>query len=193
MNKEDDGYLWVGKYNMQTIKFTRHGSTYQPHIMTGTISSVIKLTTPPMLAPFGPEKYNYRDILNLEFTNKDKNNDVYNFFSDINAIDAFLSKLSYNVELQTKINLDQDIKNLIKGKSYLSCIRPRSQFPLLRTHFQTKGKTVNTAITDSNGSLQQMDKIKGKTVVAIIKLGSLWATNDSYGINWITEIINIIN
>lgn len=191
--KVDKEPYQIDRYDLHKMKFVDHKNSFQIYCASGAIWELIKLDSPTMIIPFGPETYNYKEIVNLEFTEKDKNNDMYNFFSLICSVDSFLERLSREKELQDKVNLPAKLKQSIAGKQYLSCIRPRpSKFdPLLRTHLQTKGKQIETLVSDGKNTLS-IYNTKNKKVRVRIHVGSIWHSTHNFGINWILESVLLV-
>lgn len=137
------------------------------HIYDKT-KKILEFETPLMLCPFGVENYNYKYVVNLEFFEKDKNNEMYNFYVNILSLDKFI---------QEKVR---------KKKQYLSCIKPRNKFnPLLRVYLKKHGRIIQTEFYKMNGDKKEMilmSDIKGHKCKAIIETGSIWENDNNYGI-----------
>ncbi len=141
--------------------------------------------TPTMKIPFGLEKYLHKEILNLEFTNCNKNNDMYNFFAQMKQIDNFMQKLSYISDNMTT-DIPQDLLDSIKDKKYIPCIkyRPNKFDNLLRTHIKKQGSKILTKFIDHDNNPILSDHIKDKSGHFILELAFLWVSKDNYGLTW---------
>lgn len=155
---------------------------------------VCKFTTPSMAIPFGVEKYNYKEIVNLEFTGLNENNSVYNFYSKIKQIDTFMINLSKyeNFAEKLKFTPSQDLLNKLRGKDYVSCIRQRpGKFDsLLRVHIKKTGKKYTTEIVkyvEGQKVYTSLSEIKGKSGKFRLELGSLWITNTKFGLTLLLD------
>ena len=158
----------------ENIVLIKERNSYKIYIKDGSRYKKIKLISPILSLPFGREVYNHKNILNIEFTDKEKSNEVYNFFSRIREIDNIFRKMIYNKECK----IIQDIEN----KSFYPTLRYRNNFdPLMRTYIKN-----NCSFIDGDNSIS-INELKGKSGNLIIELNSMWITKDSYGLTWITN------
>jgi hypothetical protein len=179
---------FVDNYDLCKIKFVSQRNSYRVFISSGYVNELVKFNAPKMNVPFGPEKYNFKEIINLEFTDKDSDNEMYNFFSQIASIDTFFAKLGQDPELQKVVKLPYNVREAVAGRTYQSCIRlrPGKFDPLLRVHLKRKGNVVETDVIEEE-DYKSIYQTKGKSYNAQIYIGSLWFSKDSYGVNWILE------
>ena len=121
-----------------------------------------------MKLPFGIENYNNKRIVNLEFSNKDDNNYMYNLYSTLKG-------------MENKISTDNYIENNLdlNGKEFVSCIRQNGKFdPLIRVNV--------------TNDVNIVDDIKKQQVVSgCIRLKKIWIWNNKWGL-WF-DVINIFN
>jgi hypothetical protein len=138
-----------------------------------------------MNIPFGVEKYNYKDILNLEFGIKNGDNNIHNFYVNMANIDDFFKKLSCDKQHIEKVKIPFNILHKIMGKTYVPSVRKRYNFdPLLRVYVKKNLKFIN-----KDGSI--ISNIKSKTGTFTIVLDSLWISKYKYGIIWSIVEANI--
>ena len=196
----------VDKYNLFNLIFIKNKKNYSILIkdwqeINGKKKKITKkvlFKTPLMTIPFGIEKYFFKDIINLEFLNYEKDNICKNFYSLICQIDNFMSKILWNNKFQNELGLEDNFINELKNKKYLSCIkiRPNNFDPLLRTHLSKKGNQINTQFftedIDKKKSLININNLEKKIGYFVIELSSLWINNDNYGLTWIIKAGKII-
>lgn len=181
--------LEVGNKNFYNINLNRNKNNYKISFGKSIFDKEkLILKSPIMNVPFGVEKYLSKYILNLEFTNKDKNNEMNNFYATLKQIDNFMYRLSWDEELidESCVSI-QFIKDIYK-KYYVSCIRNRNKYdPLFRTHIRkTKNKQTTEfyKIEDDNRIYLLNDEICKKEGEFEIELDFVWITKDSYGLTW---------
>ncbi|AYV82062.1 MAG: hypothetical protein Homavirus5_4 [Homavirus sp.] len=186
MIEEKINYM-IDSFDMYNIVFVKTKNNYMIFIKNFNTLNRLRLKTPPMFTPFGIEKYNYKDIVNLEFHELKKNNDMYNFWSYLQQLDKFFINIKYE-NFTTKLNnkIPEEIINGIKTKTYISCIRPRDgDFnPLLRTHIKKNKNTIQSVFYDESNTILNPNNIKSKIGNFTIELGFLWITDTQYGITW---------
>lgn len=178
--------------DLTNIYFQRSKNNFKIFIKSGNKLEKIRLTTPNVLIPFGIEKYKNKEIINIEFTDLNKSNEMYNFYTSIKQLDNFMNKLSYDNELKNKLNnnyFNSEIINCTNNKIYTSCIkeRPNKFNPLLRVHI-IKNKSVST-----NTILLDTTKIKNKLCIVDIVVDSLWFTSTGYGLVILCDSIKLIS
>jgi len=154
------------------------------------ISIKLNLTTPNLKITFGIEKFNSKDIINLEFhqIKNDNDNTIYNFLVQLKQIEQFISRLSFDYTASNElIYKNYEFLKNIKGKQYMSCIRQKSNFnPTLRTHiWKNKSKNLTEFISDNQ--LMDYADVKGKEGQFSIELDSIWITDKAYGPIWLLK------
>jgi hypothetical protein len=150
----------------------------------------------PMLSPFGVEKYNYKYILNLEFTNKSNNNNMYNFFTSLWSLDKFFNDFKKNINF-LHFNVPNKIKELIKDKQYSSfiVIRKDKFDPLLRLHLKFKNNKIETdfyEIKNNNQMLISCNEIKNKFCQCHFEVGPLWFNKQNFGVILYVNSVNLV-
>jgi hypothetical protein len=125
--------------------------------------------------PFGLEKYNNKDIVNIEFL-VDSDNLYYNYVSLLESIEKKV----------TDSNID-----MLKNKKFIPSIKKGKIGYLLRTHLnpkpnifiKTKINTVYNVISSS---------LKNTTSNIQVYLKGIWVTEDTYGLYWDLKECEII-
>lgn len=133
--------------------------------------SKINFKSPFVSAPFGIESYNNKPILNIELET-DKDNEIYNFYTEILKIDTLIK----NITICNYIN-DESIRDLIKGKQFVSCIRNGMKGYLIRTYVK---QGINICSEDKKQTYS-FSNVKGKKIMVSLDVGHLWIMNDTYG------------
>lgn len=136
------------------------------------------IKTPIMKIPFGVETYQGKYILNLEFTNKNKDDHVKLFHDLINNIDDYFRTLK-------GIQVDDRLLDLSKNKNYYTCVknRPNEFDPLLRTNIKKNKNIIITEIVDKNNDPKTLFDLKpNNQIVAFIEISNLWIHDDMYGL-----------
>lgn len=170
--------------NNDNLYFRKRGNVYEVNHMTKKRGlQKLSFRTPKVKVPFGPELFNKKLYLNVEFTNYEANNNVYNFMAIIKSIDNYFRDLA---EICDKNVSDLEYYSNIKE-------RPDGYDPLLRTNIKKKGRNILTKVLSSNGdSISTIYSIEKNSYISLdLELDSVWIYNDSYGINW--NILNIFN
>ena len=128
----------------------------------------IVIETPIVRTPFGIEKYKNKDVINIEFTNKDHDNEVHNFYSKIKGIEEVLKEKLYIDDL--------DICNM----EFVTSVKQSGKYdPMLRVNI-------------TNDSEIPYDGCpKNTKLKAVIKLKKVWAWDDRWGLFY--EIVRIDN
>jgi len=173
----------IGPFDLFDIIFIKQRNNYRLYINNNNNNSRIILRTPLMNIPFGVEKYKYKDILNLEFSNVNTNK-MYNFLTAIKQIDNFFINIMTNdIKYKIKNKLPYNLLENIKGKSYVSCIKYRKNFDsLFRTHLRKTKNNIKSIFKDTDDRLLNIMDLKTNNGNFNIELESLWISNDSYGI-----------
>jgi hypothetical protein len=185
----------IDNYNLLNMTFIKSKNNYKIFIKNFKQHNKLRIRTPSMFTPFGMEKYNSKDIVNLEFIDYNKNNEMYNFLSTIRQVDKFFINLKYD-NFVSKLTNDKtkEIVSVLKNKSYISCIRPRGENfnPLLRTHVKKTKKTIQTVFYKGDDIINPTD-IQFKMANFTIELGFLWVTDTSYGVVWYLNGGKLVN
>ena len=136
-------------------------------------SQIVKLTLNNVLLPFGVEKYNDKNIINLELEN---NNNTHNNY--ISVIDAIENKVK-NKDINIDINCHQNLIN----KTFLPTFKKSKLGYLLRTHLLS-----NTEIyilkKNNDKMLIDSSNLSNATCDLTISLKGIWIKDDSYGLYW---------
>lgn len=178
--------------DLTNIYFQKSKNNFKIFKKSGDKLEKIRLISPTVLIPFGIEKYKNKEIINIEFTDLHKSNEMYNFYTNIKQLDNYINKLSYDNELKKKLNnnyFNNEIINCVNNKTYISCIkeRPNNFNPLLRVHIK-KNKIIST-----NNIPLDTTKIKNKLCIVDIEVDSLWFTSTGYGLVILCDSIKLIS
>lgn len=142
----------------------------------------LEFQTPYLGIPFGVEKYNGKHIINLQFDGKDKNNKIYESFTELQRIESWLR----NIVKDEKWVFYEDFKD----KEYIPSIKPRGKWdPIIRCHLKG-GKKGITAELNSPIPISFYDLANNKAK-ATIALDSIWTTNDTYGLLFIVTKLEL--
>ncbi len=191
--------------NLQDLVFKQSKGNFKIFRKVNTITNnvatleKVKLTSTPMILPFGVEKYKNKEIVNVEFTDLEKSNDVYNFFTQVRQIDNFMNRLSYDSELVKTLKFNNSINEVVKlvdKKMYTSCIRNKSKKfdPLLRVHLKkVKNKILTDCFITVNNNKMPVDiySLKNKSCTITLELDSLWITSTGFGLVWLCDTIEL--
>jgi len=174
----------VNKYNLYNIILTplkKNFKIYHIKYDPSKIYEIISIKTLSMGIPFGIEKYNYKNILNIEFSKMNNDNAMYNLYSTISQIDKFFARLSYDKSIINKIRISKKVLQNISGKSYVPSVRtrPHKFDPLLRTYVKS-----NAIFHDTLNRYVEKKDIKSKSGIFILNLDSLWISKYNYGLIW---------
>lgn len=143
------------------------------------------MKTPIMRVPFGIEKYNDNEIVNLEFRNL-KNNYVHNFYSKIKQIDYIFENI-HKKEVYQKFSKELPFGFLdeIRNKTYLSSIKNRDEYePLLRTYLKKSFKVKSNTLFLTKYCLKSLN------VIAFVELATLWINDTNYGLSYYLAEVN---
>ena len=147
----------------------RKGS-YLLYSREGNEWNEIIFTIPNVRTPFGIETYNNKRVINIEFTNKDKNNDVHNFYSEL---------MGYEELFRNQIQID-DLETY--DKEFVSSIRQNGKFlPLIRVNI-----TKDTKL--SINGCEPKSFITGE-----IRLKKIWCWNNKWGLYFDAKSIDVIS
>jgi hypothetical protein len=175
--------------NFFNVMLVAQRKNYLIFLYKDKIKHKINFTTPKLSIPFGVELYNNKQILNLEFKDRTKNNDVNNFLIYMKQIDAYFKDMPSDAE---KDNYDYRLISA-NTKSYLKIFYPSIKdrvIPQLRLHL-TKTTEFYKLDTNGNKELLTSKDIKGKEAQCEIELSHVWVNKDSYGLLWYVKSCQI--
>lgn len=175
----------IGTFDLMNITFAENKNNFGIFIKDNDYKKMT-LKTPIIKIPFGIQEYFHKDIINIEMTNYETNNYVYNFFTTLKQIDTFFKNLQ-NDDFINNLNysVSPTFKESIKGKNYLSCIKMRDKFdPLYRTLTKKRGSVILTKFYDKDNKEINPFNIKNRKGSMELELAFLWTTKTDYGISW---------
>lgn len=187
----------MSKY--ENIIFLKKNKSYKPQLISFGKKINICFNINNVKSPFGMELYNGKYILNIEFTNYDNNNEIYNIYNEIKSFDDILLNLcSENMIKKFKFEIPNDMLEKIKGKTYISCIKQneKSKFPMLRTHIKKLGNNIKTIIYKKQNNINistDSSEIKNNICRFVIEIDSLWTNETSYGFLFMLNLCQILN
>jgi len=138
-------------------------------IRYGGVNNII-LKLKKVYAPFGIEKYNNKDILNLEYSIED--NLTNNFFSLIIELDEYFKELSNTKSEFINMNYVSPIKNITDKKI------------MLRTHL---AKKINIKLKDNSKTFE----LKKATFNIELEFSTIWLYSNNYGIVLTVNMIDL--
>ena len=128
----------------------------------------IIIETPIVRTPFGIEDYNNKQIINIEFSNKDHDNDVFNFYNTVKSYEKAI--------LDTVVVDDYNLDNL----DYVTSIRQSGKFdPMIRVNL------TNNSEIPLNGCP------KNTKLKAQIRLKKIWVWKERWGLYW--DVLSILD
>lgn len=134
-----------------------------------------------MKAPFGVEEYKDKKILNIEIEDAVENNESYNKIAKMKNIENIVKIIP---DTYTETNFS--VKKKLLGKYFYPSLKIRNKSkPLLRTKLAKNIKILK------NDKITNYDDITNKDCDFLIKVHSVWLSDDNFGINWIIEQITI--
>lgn len=135
--------------------------------------------------PFGIEKYNKHQILNI-IIEPQKYNEHYNIFVMFKNLDENFSNLEKK-EFQKNIKINEDILSDIHNKIYYSNLKKNNDNYIIRTHIL--GTPNIYTIVNGKKFHVSMDNINNKIKSLKIEFGTFWITDTNYGILLYTKEI----
>lgn len=181
-------------YYLSNIKIIRiKENLYKLNLLDyGTYKKII-FNINNTITPFGIETFMGKDMMNVEFTNYNGNNDIYNIFTEINQFEKFIADIGNK---QLKFNLPPGLVNQIKNKKFVSCLKISKDFdPLLRTHIRKQGSTIKTVFyKDENGNKNYVNPFSlcKKKCRFSVCAENIWTTDDSYGIIFYLNLCELL-
>ena len=166
------------KFKKTKDKLTEHKKNY---IMSNWKGERISITLTNVKIPFGYEKYNSTNILNMEIEPK-KHNEHNNIYSYIKAFEKeFID--------QDNIKFG-DLQKEIDGKGYYPNMRESKGGYILRAYV-FGNPTIYSMIKDFKNLLTSAD-IKQTIANVKLELGSLWVNDTNYGFVYYIKEIEVI-
>ena len=167
--------------NIKNIKFKKSCEKIKEHKTNYIISHNGKkpiVNIEKAYIPFGCEIYEKRQILNIDIDPK-KHYDVYA------AINGFENQLA-NIENYT----DKDVIKNIENKGYYKNIRESKMGYIIRSHLFYEPKV----FCNINGftSTMTLNDIKNTVANVELEFGTLWITDNNYGIIWTIKKIEVL-
>lgn len=159
------------KKTKETLNFKKN------YIIFNDIGKRVSLKLNKVNLPFGIESYNGKSILNIQII-PESSNEHYNLYSAIAGLEKQFSKIEKFV--------DKKITDDIDEKGYYPNMRDDRVGNIIRTYIFTQPN-----VFSSLGKMTLADTKKVKANVEI-ELGSIWITENNYGILWYVKSIEIL-
>ena len=142
----------------------------------------IRLTLNNVLLPFGTEKYNDKNIINIEL---EKDNNTHNNY--ISILDSIENKVK-NKEINLDINALQNLIN----KTFLPTMKTSKLGYLLRTHLLS---STEIFILKKNNDKLLIDSsnLNNSTCNLSLLLKGMWITESNYGLYWEINSIQVLS
>lgn len=122
-------------------------------------------TSPVVRTPFGIEEYKNKQNINVEFTGKDYDNDVLNFYNYLKGVEESIQK---NLDLGDDIDLSE--------LEFVSSFKQTGKFdPMLRVNISDDSEIPYDGCS------------KNTKIKAVIKLKKIWIWNERWGIYWVID------
>lgn len=171
------------KVSKQSQKKSNDLFEKESYIPLSKSNQKITITLKNVIIPFGVENYNGKNIINLELNTK-KSNKTYNAYATIATFEESLNLLHDNK------NIINEFKESITGKSYYPNMRQSKDGYIIRSHIFGQPKIS----TNFLGQLMSatLNDIKKTFANVVLELGSIWVTDNNYGINWYVREIEIL-
>lgn len=144
------------------------------------LSQIIKIKLNNIFIPFGVEKFNNKNILNLEF---DKNINTHNnYVSVLSSLENKINNKSYDTEI--------NVESILVNKIFTTSLKESILGHILRTHITD---STEIFILKKDLSKMQIDKenLKGTNVNIELTLKGLWVNDEKYGLYWNINNIQI--
>jgi hypothetical protein len=194
---EEPKYV-IENFDLYDLCVKKQKINYKLFIKNKNLLSNIKIKLQWVKSPFGVEKYLFKEIINLEFTNYKNKNYSYNNYSKINQIEEAFNKLNTDsVHTNNFKHLYGSFLNDLKGLDFLPSIkmRPDKFDPLFRVHLKKTKNLITTKIFKKNKDKYEhgsIHDIKDKMLEVELELSTIWIKNNDYGLIWLIDRI-IIN
>lgn len=130
--------------------------------------------------PFGIEKYNGKDILNLEL--EKENNELYNIYSKLTAIEDIIKKQEIDADLQ--------VTQAVRGMGFVPSVKTSLKGYILRTHIHDP----DIYILKKNGDKMLIDglNLPNTYVNASVVLNGIWLNDSNYGLLWSVTDVQVV-
>ena len=169
---------------LQYLKFFKTKSKNKINYVINHKSKNITLKIKKIFIPFGIEKYNNQNILNIEIVPENSNH----HFNIYNNIDNLEKKIK---NLPEDNFCSNELKNDIDGKEYHKNIKKRENSYLIRTYIIGHPKIFRNI---GGFEMELSANNITKTISNVeLELGILWTTEEEYGILWYVREIEILN
>jgi len=168
------------RYTPATLNFKKTKETLdfkKNYIIFDKLGKRISLKLNKVNIPFGVESYNGKSILNIEII-PESSNDHYNLFSAISGLEKQFAKIDKFT--------DKKVIEDIEDKGYYQNMKNSRTGNIIRTYIFTQPN-----VFSSLGKMTLADTKKVKANVEI-ELGSMWITENNYGILWYVKSIEIL-
>jgi hypothetical protein len=121
----------------------------------------IVFTSPVVRTPFGIEEFKNKQIINIEFTEKDHDNEVFNFYSYVKSVEEVIMN---EISLE-----DVDVSEL----DFVTSFRQTGKFdPMIRVNINNESEIPYDGCP------------KNTKIKAMIRLKKIWVWNYKWGIYW---------
>jgi hypothetical protein len=163
--------------NTVNYKKTNDDSTYKKNYgIVNKNNTRISFEIKNIKAPFGIEKYNNQQILNI-IINPTKNNEHHNLFITLKNLDDDFCKLD---KIQNIAVSNKDILLDLQNKKYYSNLKKNNNDYIIRTHILGT-PNIYTMINGKKFPVTT-DDIDKKNLNIKIEFGTFWVTDENYGI-----------
>jgi hypothetical protein len=154
----------------------------------------IIFTMDNVISPFGIEKFENKDIINIEFSNHENSNNINNILKEITQFEKFITNITYK---KLKYNLPYQFIEQIKDKKFVSCIKTPPNFePHLRVHIRKNGSHIKTVFFKKNNNNETLYvnpfTIKNIKCKFIVSVENIWITQDCYGIIYMLNLCEVL-
>jgi len=129
--------------------------------------------------PFGIEKFNGKDILNIELEKGD--NQLYNIYSKLSAIESNIKKGDYTDNLS--------VTQATKGKGFMPSVKKSALGHIIRTHIRNP----DIYVLQKDGEKFPIDpsNLKKAYVDAKVMLNGIWINDNNFGLLFATIDIRV--
>ncbi len=163
--------------NTVNYKKTDDNSTYKKNYgIVNKDNERISFEINNIRVPFGIEKYNNQQILNITI-DPTKNNEHYNIFTILKNLDDDFCNFD---KIKSITVSNKDILLDIQNKKYYSNLKKNNNNYIIRTHIL--GLPNICTIINGKKFPVTIDDINKKNLNIKIEIGTFWITDENYGI-----------